>query len=323
MSDTLEPVRVADVPPPKKRRKWGRRVLYVLATLGVLAIALVVTVVVKLGKAPPLLKIDETAVIEESMTRNYGKYSTEKKGWVYVDESNEPFLVRVVQQARIETLGASDQLYFVASGSSLGASGRNFFGVFQIRSDGKGGDALVEIRDPHRYGSSAPVTPEKVSFEALSDNTRVWVVKVQNGVNPKDERVRVSNVMLAPHGDKIALLASFKASADAEPGDCAQANAEHESWQKEVARFENPSAGAGAPSEEAANGEAVPGHEPLRCEAARWTYGIAAVAGAQPGPLTVSAGGTQYGAPLVAKTWAIMFDNQAFVYNVPPELAVD
>ncbi|NGZ88237.1 hypothetical protein [Duganella aceris] len=321
MTEILEPAVPADAPPPKKRRRWGRMVLYILATLGVLAIALVVAIAVKASKEPPLVKIDEAASIDESMTRNYGKYSAEKKGWVYVDESNEPFLVRVVQQARIEAVGASDELYFVTSGSSLGASGRNFFGVFQIRSDGKGGDGLVEISDPHRYGSAVPVTPERVRFEALSESGWAWVVKVQSGVDPKQERVEVSNVMLAPHGDNIALLASFKASADAEAGDCLQANIDHASWIKQVAHYE--SLPEDAPSEEVAAGEALSEHEPLRCEHARWTYGTAAVVGAQPGPLTVTAKGTQYAAPLEARTWKIMFDNKAFVYNVPPELTVE
>lgn len=325
MTDILEPSNtehpVPQQAPPPKRRRWGRMVLYVLATLGVLAIALVVAAVVKMNKAAPLIKIDETASIDESMTRNYGKYSPEKKGWVYVDDSNEPYLVRVVQQARIEAVGASDELYFVTSGASLGGGGRNFFGVFQIRSDGKGGDGLVEISDPYRYGSSVPVTPEKVRFEALSENTWGWVVKVQDGVNPKDERVAVSNVMLAPHGDNIAVLAHFKASADAEAGDCLQANIDHASWIKQVAYYEG--LPEGAPAEEVAAGEALSEHEPLRCEHARWTYGTAAVVGAQPGPLTVTAKGTQYGAPLEARTWKIMFDNKAFVYTVPPELNVD
>ncbi len=323
MSDILEPVPpvvVTEPPPPEKKpRRWGRYVLYVLATLGVLAIVLVGAAYYHAQQGPQLVKIDEAASIDESMTRNYGKYSPEKKGYLYVDQSNEPYLVRVVQQARIEAVGASDELYFVASGTSLSGTGSQFYGVFQIRSDGKGGDGLVEVAEPLRYDTAAPITPEKVRFEALSETTWGWVIKTQTGLNPKQERVAVTNVVLAPHDDRIVELASFRASADADPGiDCAQANADYAAWEKKIGEYTNPP--EGATPELTAAGEALADNEPLRCEHARWTYATAPVAGPLPGPLTVTAKGTQYGAPLEAKSWKIMFDSKAFVYNVPPEL---
>jgi hypothetical protein len=294
-------------------------VLYVLATLGVLAILLAVAAYYHASQGPQLVKIDEAASIDESMTRNYGKYSPDKKGYLYVDQSNEPYLVRVVQQARIEAVGASDELYFVTSGTSLSGSGSQFYGVFQIRSDGKGGDGLVEVAEPARYDTAAPVTPEKVRFEALSETTWGWVIKTQNGLNPKHERVTVTNVVLAPHGDRIAELATFRASADADPGrDCALANADYAAWEKQVTEYYNP------PNEaehvQTAAGDALADQQPLRCEHARWTYVTAPVTGPLPGPLTVTAKGTQYGAPLEARSWKIMFDSKAYVYNVPPEL---
>ncbi|NYE61189.1 hypothetical protein FHW58_002341 [Duganella sp. 1224] len=324
MSDILEPVPPVvstESPPPEKkpRRRWGRYVLYVLATLGVLAIVLVAAAYYHASRGPQLVKIDEAYAIDESMTRNYGKYSPEKKGYLYVDQNNEPYLVRVVQQARIEAVGASDELYFVASGTSLSGNAGQFYGVFQIRSDGKGGDGLVEVAEPLRYDTTAPITPEKVRFEALAETTWGWVIKTQSGLNPKQERVTVSNVVLAPHGDRIAELATFRASADADPGsDCAQANAEHAEWEKQVAEYYKLSAEASA--EQTAAGEGLVDKEPLRCEHARWTYATAPVMGPLPGPLTVTAKGTQYGAPLEARSWKIMFDSKAYVYNVPPEL---
>ena len=324
MSDILEPsppVLPTEPPPVKKKPRWGRYVLYALATLGVLAILLVVAAFYKANKGPVLVKIDETASIDESMTRNYGKYSPEKKGWVYVDENNQPFLVRVIQQARIEAVGASDELYFAVSGTGLGASQSSFYGVFQIRSDGKGGDGLVEISDPHRYDSPVPVTPERVRFEALSENTWAWVIKTQDASNPKQDRVSVNNVMLAPHGDTIAVLANFKASAESDPGDCAQANAEHESWQKQMKQYEN--LPENASDEDVMSAEALSDNEPRRCERVRWSYTTAPVVSAQPGPLTVSVKGSQYGVPVEGKTWKVMFDSKAFVYNVPAELIPD
>lgn len=324
MSDLIEPG-VADqaplqTPPPPKRRKWGRYVLYPLAVLGVLLIALLVAAFIKANSEPQLIKIDETASIDEAMTRTYGKYSAEKKGWVYVDETNEPFLVRVIQQARIEAVGASDELFFAVSGVALKSNGRNFYGVFQIRADSKPGGGLVEVSSPFRYESDVPVTPEKVRFEALSERTWAWVLKVQTGSRPTAEQVMVSNVMLAPHGDEIALLARFKAAVDAEASDCAQANAEHETWRKTVEAMGNQEQSA---EQEVHEAEAMDDTEPLRCEHSRWTYRTADVIGPQPGPLTVNVKGSQYGAPMEAKTWKLMFDNKAFVYNVPEELTVE
>ena len=324
MSDLIEPG-VADTPPvhtppPPKRRKWGRYVLYLLAVLGVLLIALLVAAFIKANSEPQLIKIDETASIDEAMTRTYGKYSQEKKGWVYVDESNEPFLVRVIQQAKIEAVGASDELFFAVSGVSLKAGGRNFYGVFQLRADSKPGGGLVEISSPYRYESDVPVTPEKVRFEALSEHTWGWVLKVQSGTRPVSEPVMVSNVMLAPHGEEIALLARFKASVDAEPGDCAQANADHETWRKavEAAGSQEPAA-----EPEGQEAETMDDTEPMRCEHSRWTYRTADVIGPQPGPLTVNVKGSQYGAPMEAKTWKLMFDSKVFTYNVPDELTAE
>ena len=328
MSDILEPVPPAAAtpapppPPEKKPRRWKRFILYVLATLGVLALLLVGLAWYHASQGPALVKIDEAASIDESMTRNYGKYSPEKKGYLYVDQSNEPYLVRVVQQARIEAVGASDELYFVASGTSLSGSGSQFYGVFQIRSDGKGGDGLTEVAEPLRYDTLVPITPEKVRFEALSETIWGWVIKTQTGVNPKQERVSVTNVVLAPHGDRIAELATFRAAADADPGrDCGQANTEYAEWAKQVAEYYNQP--DDTPAAHTAAGDALADHEPLRCEHARWTYATAPVNGPLPGPLIVTAKGTQYGAPLEAKSWKLMFDSKAFVYNVPPELETE
>ncbi|MYM75938.1 hypothetical protein GTP56_27615 [Duganella sp. FT134W] len=323
MSDILEPVPpvVSTEPPPpeKKPRRWGRYILYVLATLGVLAIVLVGAAFYKANQGPVLVKIDEAASIDESMTRNYGKYSAERKGWMYVDQNNQPFLVRVVQQARIEAVGASDELYFVTSGIPLSGEATAFYGVFQIRSDGKGSDGLVEISDPVRELYEVPLKPENVHFEALSETLWGWVIKVQSGLEPKHERVTVTNVVLAPHGESIAELARFRAAADADPGkDCAQANAEYAEWEKLVEQYSKRSPDA-TDEEVAAGAEAVQ-HQPVRCEHARWTYATAPVNGPFPGPLTVTAKGSQYGAPMEPKRWKVMFDNKAFVYNVPEEL---
>lgn len=327
MSDISNPPS-HDTTAPRKARRWWRYPVYFLALAGALLIGLIVFIAVREKAKPALITIDETATIDQVMTRAYGKYSEDKKGWLYVADGNRPFLVRVIQQARIETVGASDEFYFATAGTPLDGAGGAFYGVFQIRPDAndKAG-GLSEISSPYRFDGDVAVKPENVHFEALAEHTWAWVLKVQDGTDAHENPVRLRNVVLAPHGDDIALLATFKAATDADPGiDCALANSRYASWQTEQTQAAAEAQAASAGTTPASDTNEDDGEEqedvgPLRCEHSRWTYRTADVVGAVPGPLSVTSKGTLYGQPLESKTWKLMFDSKSFVYNVPAELA--
>lgn len=323
MPDKLEPAPPDSVDvvakPPRRSRRWGRYLLYLLALLGVLLIAIVVTGIVEQKKGPALVAINEAETVDQTMTRAYGKYSPEKKGYLYVGDGNRPFLVRVIQQAKIEAVGASDELYFAASGAPLDGGAGFLYGVFQIRADPASKDgSLVEISSPYRIEGEVAVTPENVHFEALAEHVWAWVLKIQDGTDPKQDTVKVRNVMLAPHGDEIALLASFPAASDFDAGDCAAANASHAQWEADIARYRK--LGDKATDEEQRDLEGLVETETPGCERRRWTYRTAPVTGAVPGALTVTSSGTLYGDAVVPRTWKLVFDSKAFSYIVPAEL---
>lgn len=313
------PESAAPVPPPKAPKRWRRYLIYTLALLGVLLLALVAIVVYENGK-PKLTAIDETETIDSVMSRNYGRYSDEHKGWLYVGEGNRTYLVRVVQQAKPADGPNGEELYFVTSGAPLDGAPGALYGVFQVRAGSTKEDAgkLFEISSPHRYEGTTPLTPENVRFEALSENLWAWVIKVQDGSDPKLSLVTVNNVVLAPRGDDIAVLAWFKGSLASDPGiDCAAAETRFQTWAK---GDEQPEAVAGGEDEPANSG-----HEeesmPLRCNDARWSYRTAPVAGAVPVPLTITAKGVRDGVKLEEKTWKLVFDSKAFAYHVPAALS--
>jgi len=306
MEDLKEPATATPVHPARPSRRWSRLVLYVLATVGALALALIALAYwLHAHDARKRVTIDEAAVIDDVMGQTYGKYSAAKKGWLYVGEDSVTYLMRVVQQAKIPDGAAGDELYFVASGAAVNGDGQAVYGVFYVHPDGKDG-GLAQENTQVRFLSNAPVKPEQVRFEALSDNLWGWVVKTRWDAEPDSEAVTTMNTVLAPHDGQIAVLGEFLAARDAKPeGSCADAKAAYDAWLAQIANTEDGDDG---------------GIPPTRCDKRRWTYRTATVNGNIPVPITVTAGGTLDDKPVEAQTWKLMFDTRTFSYDIPPEL---
>ncbi|WP_296943978.1 hypothetical protein [uncultured Massilia sp.] len=315
MEDLKDPsttVHAAPGAPARPRRRWLRALLYLLAAVGVLALALIGYAVYRHGKdaGPPRVAIDETAVIDDVMAQTYGKYSAARKGWLYVGDDNITYLMRVVQQARIPDGADGDELYFIASGTAVDGSENAMYGAFHVHPNHPNDGNLAQVNTQIRYPSTQAVRPEQVHFEALSENLWGWVVKAQTGTDPELYPVTVTNTVLAPHGDEIAVLGEFLASRESNPGrPCDEAKAAWEAY--------NRPAPAGSGDEDEGIDET---EEPLRCEKRRWTYRTATVNGNVPVPITVTVGGTLDGQAVEARTWKMMFDPKSFAYDVPAEL---
>ena len=290
-----------------RRKRWLSVLLYLLAACGVLFLGIIAYAALKAPAPKERIVIDEAAVIDSVMASNYGKYSATKKGWLYVGEDNRTYLMRVVQQARLQDGADGDELYFITSGASVDEGEQvAIYGVFHIRPDPSDG-GLSEISTPANHAGTRAVQPEDVRFEALSDNLWGWVVKTRDGEDPRDVRAVTHNVVLAPNGNQIATLAEFLAAAEHTPEDgCAAAQARHDAYLAEQA--------AAAPGTEPEY------DEPLRCEKRRWSYRTATVNGSVPVPFTVTLSGMMNGSPVETKNWKLMFDTKSFSYNVPEEL---
>ena len=304
----------APAPAPARRRKrWISVLLYLLAACGLLFLGIVAYAMFKAPAPKERIVIDEAAVIDSVMGSNYGKYSAARKGWLYVGEDNRTYLMRVVQQARLQDGADGDELYFIASGASTAEGDQAaIYGVFYIRPDLSDG-GLSEISTPAIHAGTRAVQPEDVRFEALSDSLWGWVVKTRDGEDPRDVRAVTHNVVLAPNGNQIATLAEFLAAAEHTPEDgCAAAQARYDTYQAEQS-----AAAAAATADSVTEPEY---EEPLRCEKRRWSYRTATVSGSVPVPFTVTASGMMNGAAVEAKNWKLMFDTKSFSYNVPEEL---
>jgi hypothetical protein len=309
MEDLKEPsttAAAAPAHPALPRRRWGRIVLYVLAAVGALTLALIaLTWYLSAKEAHKRVTIDEEAVIDDVMGQTYGKYSAAKKGWLYVGDDNVTYLMRVVQQAKIPDGAAGDELYFVASGAAVNGERQAVYGVFYVHPDGKN-DGLAQENTQIRFLSTAPVKPEQVHFEALSENLWGWVVKTREDANPDSNAVTTMNTVLAPHDGQIAVLGEFLAARDGTPeGSCEEAKAAAAAWEAALANL---------------NEGDDAGPAPPRCDKRRWTYRTATVNGNIPVPITVTAGGTLDDHPVEAQTWKLMFDPKTFSYDIPPDL---
>lgn len=322
------PIDTPAAPPPAPRRRWRNVLLYLLAAIGLLALALVALgwyAHSHTGKAAPRVAIDEAAVIDSVMDSTYGKYSATKKGWLYVGDDNLTYLMRVVQHTRILDGADGDELYFTASGVAVDGSDNARYGVFYIHPARPYDGSLKQTYTQVKYSSTQAVRPEQVRFEALSDTLWGWVIKAQYGSDPRMETVTTTNTVLAPHGDEIATLGEFLAARDAAPADpCDVAKAAWDTVSKEMSNGASKE-GSIEGSKEAPpddDGEVVDGPDvPLRCDKRRWTYRTDTVNGSIPVPFTVTAGGTQDGRPVEAHTWKLVFDTKHFSYNIPAELS--
>lgn len=313
LKDPVVETPAVTAPPARPRRRWLRGLVYLLAAVGALALALIGFLYWRGAhgggvEIKPRVAIDEATMVETVMTDAYGKYSETKKGWLYVGDDNVTYLMRVVQRTKIPDGEEGDELYFVASGAATDGSDRALYGAFRVYPtqpyDGGLSQANVQIH----YASSLAVRPEQVHFEALSDTLWGWVVKTQDGNDPVNTPVTTMNTVLAPHGDEIAVVAEFLAAHDAQPATpCDEAKA---AWDA----YADPHGEMGDDEEEP--------EEPIRCDKRRWTYRTGTVGGSVPVPITVTMGGTQDGKPVEARSWKLMFDPKSFSYNVPDELKV-
>jgi hypothetical protein len=304
---------------PKRRSKWLRIPIYMLAGMGLLFIALIVAFVIH-ERGQPDHTLDANDTVDGVMTRNYGKYSEAQQGWLYVDEQNHAsYVVTVVQQKKIEGK-EGDELYLVTSGRPLDPERSNgpFYGVFQLRwRDGK----FYEYSDAYRYEGTEPVTPERVRFEALSADVWGWVVKTFIQGDADEAEAVTRNVVLAPHGDQIAVLADFYAARElAGNGGCEETERRHAAWEQAhsvQAAASAPAEGASAPAGEGGAEDM----EPIRCTKLQWSYRTDPVGDSTFTPLYVTRkAGMLEGKPMPEKTWKVMFDPKSFTYRLPDEL---
>jgi len=305
---------------PKRRSKWLRIPIYMLAGIGVLFLVLIVAMVIH-ERRQPAHTLDPNDTVDGVMTRHYGKYSEAEQGWLYIDErSHVTYVVTAVQQKKIEGK-EGDEFYLVTSGRALDPTRGDppFYGVFQLRwRDGQ----FYEYGDPYRYEGTEPVTPERVRFEALSAEVWGWVVKTFTQGDADEAEAVTRNVVLAPHGDQIAVLAEFDAARElVGDGGCEETERRHAAW--EQARSAQPAASAPAEGASAAAAEAATDSdmEPIRCTKLHWNYRTDPVGDTTFTPLYVTRrAGMLEGKPVPEKTWKVMFDAKHYSYLLPPEL---
>ena len=310
----------------KPKRGWKRYLIYILAVLGVLFVALTGTLAYSVwrdGQAP----IPEAATIESTMTETFGRYSEEHKGWLYVTDDKRSYVMRVIQQASINDKREGDGLYFVTSGAPLDDRPGSIYGVFHLYKDAQSG-ALQQVASLTQSEYDQPLTPERVRFEALSKQVWAWVIKESQVVSSEaGEELSVTNVVLAPHDGAIKELARFAAQQKLTPeGGCAKAQADHAQWEKERQQAQVAAAAAAASAASGAQGDQDgEDHEedeseytePQRCEDLSWTYRTDSPKDGVITPLHIVRKGISNGEAQPEKSWKVMFDPKAFVYLMP------
>lgn len=326
--DTDKPQTDLDHPvsPAPAAKSWKRYLIYLLAVLGVLFVALMGTVAYSVwrdGKAP----IPEGATIESTMTETFGRYSEEHKGWLYVTDDKRSYVMRVIQQASINNKREGDGLYFVTSGAPLDDRPGSIYGVFHLYKDAQSG-ALQQVASLAQSEYEQPLTPERVRFEALSKQVWAWVIKASQVVSSEaGEELSVTNVVLAPHDGAIKELARFAAQQMRTPeGGCAKAQAEHARWERarqqaQVAAAASAASGAQGDKDGADQEEDESEYtEPQRCEDLSWTYRTDSPKDGVLTPLHVVRKGISNGEVQPEKSWKVMFDPKAFVYLMPESM---
>jgi hypothetical protein len=304
----------------RPRRRWLRVLLYMLAAVGLLCLLTLGYAIYRhstIAPAPERLVIDEATVIDDVMGNAYGKYSAAKKGWVYVDDDDVTYIMRVVQQVKIPDNPAGDEMYFVTSGVAVNGSDRARYGAFHVHPTEPRDGNLTAANLQVKYSSSVAVKPEQVYFEALSENLWGWVIKTQSGSDPNHSPVTVTNNVLAPHKGGVAILAEFPGSSDYVPAKpCAEVKAAFDAYNSTTP----PDLGSHGVDE--AEMDIEEPEEPLRCDKRRWSYRVGGVNGTIPAPITVTLSGSQDGQAVDARKWKVMFDPKSFTYLVPPDLAL-
>ena len=304
----------------RPRRRWLRALLYLLAVVGLLALLTLAYAIYRHNTTPPAperIVIDEATAIDDVMGKVYGKYSAAKKGWVYVDDDDVMYVMRVVQQVKIPDNLAGDEMYFVTSGVAVDGSDRARYGAFHVHpTEPRDGD-LTAANLQVQYSAGVAVQPEQVYFEALSENLWGWVIKTQTGSDPTHSPVTVTNNVLAPHKGGVAILAEFPGSSDSVPPQpCAEAKAAYDVYNSTTP----PDLGSHGVDE--AEMDVEEPEEPLRCDKRRWRYRVGVVNGTIPAPITVTLSGSQDGQAVEVRKWKVMFDPKSFTYLVPTDLAL-
>jgi len=313
MHDVNEPTPTPPAAAPetaRPRRRWLAALVYALAGVGVLALALAAVAYyrhVEEERKPKRATIDESKVIDNVMGATYGKYSDTKQGWLYVDDDNVTYLMRVVQQAKVPGGPDGDELYFMASGAAVGGTKDVAYGVFRVRPTHPYDGTLRQSSVRAHYSSPTAVRADQVRLEAFGEHLWGWVIKTQR-INDHEEggAVTTMNTVIAPHGDQLAYLGEFIAARKETPTEsCKAAKAAwDEFWRLAEEDFEQVE-GVGPP---------------LRCDNRRWTYRIGTAVGNTPAPITVTLGGTQDGQPVKSRSWKLKFDPKSSGYVIPKEL---
>ena len=325
-----------------KPAKWRKVLLYVFATFGALAILLVAVIafmVIRDKKVPaPVLTRD--AVVEESMTRNYGKYSEQHQGWLYVDPSSKKtYVMQVLQRAQVDvpsdTMTGVTAVYFLASGTpaSSGGDHGSLLGLFMIKPDTQAHDGtLTETADAfHTIEGEVPVTAQDVRFEAFSKDTWGWVVKITRDEMPSSKGARlVDDVVFAPHEGSMTALATFPARGlftAAQGCEKAQALRDGETQAASAASAASaPVDAASAPAsaaseaEEGDEGESGDDMVPIGCMDASWSYKTGDVPADGFVTISVTGGGKVNGTDTPVKTYKLVFDPKSFTYLLPADM---
>ncbi|XLZ69593.1 hypothetical protein ABT364_24130 [Massilia sp. SR12] len=297
--------------PVQRAPKWRRYAIYFFAALG-LIFSIWLAVLAFQSKKNTYLTYDTDAAIEGVMSTNYGKYSANKRGWLYIDEQSKlSYLVNVVQKKKVSGKGG-DELYFITSGHAIDSNSGDdtFYGVFQLRSNN---GELYEYSDPRRSSGAHEVKPEHVYFEKLSADVWGWVVKITD-IETGDgaEITSTRNVLLAPRKNQIAVLAEFSAASSVlGGGGCEETERQYSEWRKAQAE-KKPAEGGEYEGED---------FEPPRCTKLRWTYRTDPVTDSTFTPLHITRkAGMEEGVSTPAKTWKVIFDPKSFTYLLPEEV---
>jgi len=303
------------------------------ALIGLLAVALIAYVAMDTKNAS--LSIDETTAVEQVMEHTYGKYSSSKRGWIYVAENGNTYVVTVVQQKKIEEVGKGDELYFVTSGTKI-ASGNDshnddslaLYGVFKVTSSN---NELHPLAQPYNFAGTIPLTPERVRFEVFNQDHWGWVLKHSS---EHDGIQSMRNEILIAGDSEIHKAAQFISAYDntkavqAEFGNCEKANAAYATWnRRNVGNI--PEAGSGLDTnspgthDEGARQGANPESEPQRCTRYSISYRTDPVTEKFFTALHLTYAGVKDGMPVEQRKWKIMFDQKSYTYLLPKELEAD
>ncbi|HSI48384.1 MAG TPA: hypothetical protein VLA61_08960 [Ideonella sp.] len=315
-SSSLDSSQDSRLPPrPVAVRRAPRAWLpHALLAVGALAAATTVFWVQAQRHHAPI-RIDADEVIEAVMQRNYGAYSPAQKGWLWTGPQHAPYLMQVVQRAKVEPEDGAqgdDELYFVAAGTPLRPTQPEpaLTGLFQVKGDmDKRDGSLLEISTPLRQEQGAvPLQPQDVKFLALGSKTWGWVLTTHYATKADDKPAATWQVVMAPQGVDMAELVRFPASLEDGPGKGCEPAASP----------------AKAPATEPDDrvDEAPGGAEgQRRCSHARWTYRAGPVPAQGLLSFSVTGGGLVNGEQRPQKTWQLVFDAKRFRYTLPEGLS--